>query len=111
MLVETVPNPLVGKSSIAVMETFDTGISYDSVIEIINCLCMHALCESCKPHPSQREEESGYAATIELSPRQKLDVTNQIRGLLECICCHGVQLRHTTSLADVSILLPNRYVR
>ena len=34
-----------------------------------------------KPHPSQREEGSGHAATIELSPRQKLDVTNQIRAL------------------------------
>ena len=33
-----------------------------------------------KPHPSQREEGSGHAATIELSPRQKLDVTNQIRA-------------------------------
>ena len=44
-------------------------------------------------HPSQwgshsltsytlrREEGSGHAATIELSPRQKLDVTNQIHAL------------------------------
>ena len=50
---------------------------------------------SCKPHPSQREEGSGHAATIELSPRQKLDVTNQIRALfVDHICCHGVQLCH-----------------
>ena len=34
-----------------------------------------------KPHPSQREEGSGHAATIKLSPRQKLDVTNQIHSL------------------------------
>ena len=37
--------------------------------------------QSCKPHPSQREEVSGHTATIELSPQQKLDVTNQIRAL------------------------------
>ena len=29
----------------------------------------------------RREEGSGHAATIELSPRQKLVVTNQIRAL------------------------------
>ena len=29
----------------------------------------------------RREEGSGHAATIELSPQQKLDVTNQIRAL------------------------------
>ena len=34
-----------------------------------------------KPHPSQKEEGSGHTATIELSPRQKLDVTNQIHAL------------------------------
>ena len=34
-----------------------------------------------KPHPSQREEGSGHAATIELLPRQKLDVANQIRAI------------------------------
>ena len=37
---------------------------------------------SCKPHPLQKEEGSGHAATIELSPRQELDVTNQIRTAL-----------------------------
>ena len=34
-----------------------------------------------KLHPSQREEGSGHTATIELLPRQKLDVTNQIHAL------------------------------
>ena len=49
----------------------------------------------------------GHAATIELSPRQKLDVTNQIRAL------HGLHLLPwsnnyaTTCLVDVSILLCN----
>ena len=32
-------------------------------------------------HTLRREEGYGYAATIELSPRQKLDVTNQIHAL------------------------------
>ena len=41
----------------------------------------HTRTKSRKPHPSQREEESGHAATIELSPWQKLDVTNQICAL------------------------------
>ena len=36
--------------------------------------------------PSQKEEGSGHAAAIELSPRQKLAVTNEI---IDCICCHG----------------------
>ena len=36
----------------------------------LTSLASHTLC---------REEGSGHAATIELSPRQKLDVTNQIR--------------------------------
>ena len=31
--------------------------------------------------PFAEEEWSGHASTIELSPRQKLDVTNQIRTL------------------------------
>ena len=45
--------------------------------------------------PSQREEGSGHAATIELSPRQKLVRTNQIRALRRSHRrCHGVQLRH-----------------
>ena len=50
-------------------------------------------------------QRSGHTATIELSPRQKLDVTNQIRALrADHICCHGVQ--YVTCLMDVSILLP-----
>ena len=41
--------------------------------------CVH---DSLASHtPSQREEGSGHAATIELSPRQKLVRTNQIRAL------------------------------
>ena len=50
------------------------------------------------------EGGSGHAATIELSPRQKHDVTNQIHALCRyaSICCHGEQLRHTCS-ADVRI--------
>jgi len=43
--------------------------------------CGWGLLQSRKPHPSQREEGSGHTATIELSPQQKLDVTNQMCAL------------------------------
>ena len=39
---------------------------------VYSCIASHTLF---------REEGSGHAATIELSPQQKLDVTNQIRDL------------------------------
>ena len=48
----------------------------------------------------------------QLSPRQKLDVTNQIRALRRS---HPLRVQEynyvTMCLADASILLPNRYVR
>ena len=55
-------------------------------------------------HPLHRERK---AATIEMSPQQKLDVTNQIHALHRC---RGVQLRHNV-FSGVSILVPNCYVR
>ena len=53
-----------------------------------------------------REEESGHAATIEFSPRQKLAVTNEI-----CTVCSLHPLswssNYVSCLADVSMLLSN----
>ena len=43
----------------------------------VGTACTHSLAS----HTLHREEGSGHAATIELSPWQKLDVTNQIRAL------------------------------
>ena len=42
----------------------------------------------------RREEGSGHVATLKLSPRQKLDVTNQIGALHSSHVCHVVQLHH-----------------
>ena len=53
------------------------------------------------------EERSGHAATIKLSPRQKLDVTNQIRALRRSHLLSWSNNYVTTCLADVSILLSN----
>ena len=41
-------------------------------------MCVYS---SLTSHSLRREEGSGHAATIELLPQQKLDVTNQIRTL------------------------------
>ena len=43
-------------------------------------------------HTLLREEGCGHAATIELSPQQKLDVTNQICGLRRSHRYDGVQM-------------------
>ena len=50
-------------------------------------MCMYS---SLASHTLRREEGSGHTATIELSPQQKLDVTNQIHTV-DRIRCHGVQ--------------------
>ena len=54
-------------------------------------------------HTLHREDGSGHTATIELLPRQKLDVTNQI-----CTLCRSHPLSWSTitstRLVDVSIL-------
>ena len=53
-------------------------------------------------HTLHREEGSGHAATIKMSPRQKRNVINQIRGL------HRLEYNYIiTCLVDVSILLSN----
>ena len=61
------------------------------VFHITHSLASHTLC---------RERE---AATIKLSPRQKLDVANQIHALRRS---HPLPWS-TSRLVDVSILLPN----
>ena len=61
---------------------------------------------SCKPHPLQREEGSGYAAIIKLLPRQKLAVTNEIRTLRRLHPLSWSSNYNTTCLADDNILLP-----
>ena len=63
-----------------------------------------------KPHPSQREEGSGHIATIELSLRQKLAVTNEICALHRL---HPLSWssNYVTCLADVSMVLSNGAVR
>ena len=43
-------------------------------------------------HTLRREEGSGHATTIELSPRQKLDVTFSSTLFVDRICCHGVAI-------------------
>ena len=60
---------------------------------------IHITISSCSlgSHTLRREERSCHAATIELSSRQKLDVTNQIRAFVDHICCHEVQLCHVFS--------------
>jgi len=58
--------------------------------------------------PSQREEGSGHAATVELFPWQKLDVTNQIRALRNH--CHGVQLRRNVFSRCQHLITYNHYV-
>ena len=57
----------------------------------------------------ERIEGSGHAATIELSPQQKLDVTNQIHVFRRShpVHSHGVQLRHNMFSGCQHILLPN----
>ena len=57
--------------------------------------------------PFAERGRSGHVATIELSPLQKLVLTNQIRALRRS---HPLSwsYNYVTSLADVSILLPNR---
>ena len=54
--------------------------------------------------PSQREEESGHAATIKLLPRVKLAVTNEICTFRRLDCYHEVAIM---SQNVVNILLPN----
>ena len=55
-------------------------------------------------HTLHREEGSGQASTIELSPRQKLDVTSEV-----CTLCRLDPLswssNYVTCLADVSIVI------
>ena len=52
-----------------------------------------------KPQPSltshtlHREEGSGHVGTVELLPRQKLDVSVQIVLFIDHIRCHGVTVR------------------
>ena len=50
----------------------------DEMLHIKNC---QEHDKSCKPHPSQRNEGSGHAATIELLPWKKVAVTNEICAL------------------------------
>ena len=53
--------------------TFQFDVLTTIVCQVGSSLASHTL--------RRREEGSGHAATIELSPRQKLVVTNQIRAL------------------------------
>ena len=58
-------------------------------------LASHTLC---------REEGFGYTVTIELLPRQKLAVTNEIHALYKLHLLSWSSNYVTTCLADVSIL-------
>ena len=50
-------------------------------------------------HTLRRKEGSGYVATLELSPWQKLDVTNQVCALHSS---HAVQLRQNMLSGSMS---------
>ena len=78
--------------------------------KLIVSLLTHAHTLSLASHTLCREEGSGHAASIELSPRQKLDMTNQIHAVRRSHPLSWSSSYVTTCLADVSILLSYRYV-
>ena len=57
----------------------------------------------------KRNESSGYAATIELLPQQKLAVTNEIHALRRLLPLSWSS-NYVTCLANISILLSNHAV-
>ena len=56
-------------------------------------------------HTLHREEGSGHAVTIELSPRQKLDVTNQI-----CTLRRSHPLSWSTIMSSVKQMSASYYL-
>ena len=59
--------------------------------EVCIFLEYHYSIQSHKPHPSQREEGSDNAATIEMLTQQKIALTNEINAL------HGLHLLSTVT--------------
>ena len=69
-----------------------------------------------KPQPSlashilHREEGTGHVATVELLPRQKLDVTDHIALFIDHIRGHGVASYYLTMLFDIAFLNNNSMI-